>query len=533
MPVERKTINLEVKDNSLVATDAATGLAASDAGVQGEDGAVVLHAAVPDDWADLDVRLQVLSPSGSCDESGLAAAGTVDLPLRAIVTAPGRLSVALTGVGKNGVRRSAACDGLFISEQDCPVDPVAQLYPTAFESLSETVAHDVVHRLTGSGGAKVTRTDDTTYNIGVSGTGGDMLAANYAAGAGKSNADTVDHALYADTTGAVESTAHADRADSAAAAETAAPGSALETELNSKQPALTPGGSGGVDILSGTTVKSLKGDGLTLSADGVSVTLGLDGALATAGVIAFFPESTPPAGWQLCDGRQLLISDYPDLYAVVSNRFGQGSATYVDIVPTYFTDNANLAGDIVLQKYTNSVQYAAFFGANGTVFTGADLRLTGSGNYTLYCKDSKGREFVQYLYVPGISAPFLLNAESQPITSDLKLKVIETTLGETSAVSLVRLAQGIQNVAYFAGNGMSIGTADGSSETFQDGTSCPSGIYTFYCKDAAGREAIQYFNVAAQASLSSNLTMSLGSDYFKLPNLLGSIGSQIYPVIKT
>lgn len=110
MPVKRKTIDLEVISNALAATDAATGLETTDAGLQGEDGAVWLCIVVPPDWSDLSVRLQVTASNGECDESGLPQAGVINMPLRGSVTVPGRLTATLTGTGADGVRRTAQCD---------------------------------------------------------------------------------------------------------------------------------------------------------------------------------------------------------------------------------------------------------------------------------------------------------------------------------------------------------------------------------------------------------------------------------------
>lgn len=533
MAVKRKVINLTVDSNSLTATDADTGLAAADAGVQGEDGAVWLHIAVPDEWGDLSVRLQVLASSGDCDESGLPLAGVIDMPLRSIVTVAGKLTVTLTGTSSDGVRRTAECTSLYVTAGNCPADAVSEVYPLAFENLYNEVATGVVHKITGSGGADVTKTDDTTYNINVSGTGGDMLQSNYVTGSGSANSNTIDHALYADKTGNVDNATHADTADSAASAGSAAAGSALETALNAKQAALKAGGNSGVDLLSGTTVKSLKGSGITVKPDDNSVTLGFDGSLITTGMIMYFAKPMLPSGWQYCDGRQVKISDYSDLYKIIADRYGTGTIDHILVSPQYLTDNSDPADDIVLQKYTDSIQDKSYFAAGGTTFTGDDFKITTAGDYTVYCKDSTGREAVQYVKIPSISAAYLLNLEPYPISDDLKLEVYAETTGETSTVNLVKLASGIQEASYFTSSGTTIGTADQVGYTFQDGTTMASGIYTWYTDDKAGNTAIQYFNVVAEKTLAMYLVISYGSSYFKLPSLVGTINSLLCPCIKT
>lgn len=47
-----------------------------------------------------------------------------------------------------------------------------------------------------------------------------------------------------------------------------------------------------------------------------------------AGVIQMFAGSIPPAGWLICDGSPLSVSDYPDLFAAIGNAYGgEGSLT--------------------------------------------------------------------------------------------------------------------------------------------------------------------------------------------------------------
>lgn len=532
MAVKRKTINLAVVDNTLVATDPETGLAVTDAGVQGEDGAVWLHLEVPQDWRDLSVRLQVRATSGACDESGLPLAGVIDMPLRSGVTVPGRLTVTLTGTSADGVRRTAECNSLYITASSCPADVVKEVYPLAFENLVNEVSTGVVHKITGSGGAKVTKTDDTTYNIDVSGTGGDMLKANYAAGLGASNENSVDHALYADTTGNVENAAHANTADTAASACSAAEGSALENAINSKQDKLTPGGNGGVDLLSGTTVKSLKGNGITLTSDDNSVTLGLNGSAVPTGMVMYFAGEFLPPGWIFCDGRDLKKSEYDDLYWVISDKFGMGDVDHIVVVPEYLSDNSDLAFDIVLQKYAKGIRDVKYFATQGTVFTEDTVKITEPGDYTFYCKDSSGNEAVQYVKIPSISAPYLLNLESYPITDDMKLEIY-VEASNSAPIKLVKFAAGIQPESYFANSGTTVGTENYVSYTFQDGTPNASGVYTFYTCDESGNAAVQYFNVITAKQLSMYLFIDYGSDYFKLPDLLGTVDSSLYPAIKT
>lgn len=46
------------------------------------------------------------------------------------------------------------------------------------------------------------------------------------------------------------------------------------------------------------------------------------GSSAITGEGRLWFSDTPPAGWLICDGTQLNIADYPDLYAVIGFNYG-------------------------------------------------------------------------------------------------------------------------------------------------------------------------------------------------------------------
>ena len=217
MPVKRGIINLAVNGNMLVATDAATGQPPADAGLQGEDGAIWLHIDIPAEWQDLTVRLKVIAINGAYDESLTPVNSMIDMPLRQGVTVPGTLTVSLQGSDDSGLRRTADPKSLMIKPAAVPANAIPSLLPLDFEALKEVVDTQVVHIITGSGGALVTKTDDTTVNINVTGAGGDMLQANYANG-NVNNANTVDVSK---------------------SAKAAQSGSALETVIAAKMPTAT------------------------------------------------------------------------------------------------------------------------------------------------------------------------------------------------------------------------------------------------------------------------------------------------------
>lgn len=111
----RKTINLTLNGNRLVTTDSATSNPTSDAGIQGENNAVMLHFAIPAAWNGLAVTLYATNEDSIYD-SAVAVNGAVDLPLQQAVTeCHGKLFVHAEGIDGADVRKTADCE-LFIKK---------------------------------------------------------------------------------------------------------------------------------------------------------------------------------------------------------------------------------------------------------------------------------------------------------------------------------------------------------------------------------------------------------------------------------
>jgi microcystin-dependent protein len=54
-----------------------------------------------------------------------------------------------------------------------------------------------------------------------------------------------------------------------------------------------------------------------------------------AGIVVDYAGPTiPPIGWLYCDGRSLLMTDYPDLYAAIGTTYGSVDATHFNIPDT-------------------------------------------------------------------------------------------------------------------------------------------------------------------------------------------------------
>lgn len=531
MPVLKRTIDLIISGDEIKAVDENTGLDCNDAGVEGEDSAVILKAKLPDCWADLEARLSVTASDGTAELSGLAQNGELVLPLRSRITVPGRLLVTITGSSQDGVRRTIAFDGLEIKPEAVPIDPIKELYPIAFDRLEKEVKTQVVRSITGSGGAAVTKTGDTSYNIAVTGTGGDMLTQNYAKGSAGENHNAVDHALFADTAATVASAENAEKAETAAFAQNFEEGSALAKAIESKQEALISGGSG-EEVLNGNTIRSIDGAGIDVSSDDTTVLLTLPGSVIETGMIAFSGSPFLPSGFLYANGDEVKIADYLPLYSKIAFRFGKGRRSFVEVTVSCLAQNLKAADNITTLKYTNAIADISFFQSGGTQFSSGVVKLYEPGDYTFYCRDSSGKEAVQYIYIPPLTDDFLLNLASNPDPANLKNTVTENALEAKDEITSVKLAAGIRTADYFLSAGSEIGTKDAASAVFSEGTTLSGGVYTFYAKSSSCSQ-IQYINAVTTDSLSLYLSADYGSEYFRLPDLYGKLGDGIIPCIRT
>jgi microcystin-dependent protein len=72
-------------------------------------------------------------------------------------------------------------------------------------------------------------------------------------------------------------------------------------------------------------VFTLTTDGNQLFENGVNVN--------PVGSVICYAGQTEPAGWLFCDGTQVLKSDYPHLYAVITNTYGTASNSDYFVLP--------------------------------------------------------------------------------------------------------------------------------------------------------------------------------------------------------
>lgn len=196
MSALRKTINLTLSGNRIITTDSVTSVNTTDAGVQGENNAVLLHFAVPTAWNGLVVNMYVTNEHCVYDKA-TAVSGAVDLSLQQKITeCHGKLFIHVEGLDGADVRKTADCE-LFISKSVTGKWECAPITETMMQQL-QTLISGAVQNITGSGAAVVTRTG-SVVNVDVSGAGtGDMQAATYANGDGSTNSHAVDRSLYSD-----------------------------------------------------------------------------------------------------------------------------------------------------------------------------------------------------------------------------------------------------------------------------------------------------------------------------------------------
>jgi hypothetical protein len=96
--------------------------------------------------------------------------------------------------------------------------------------------------------------------------------------------------------------------------------------------------------------------------NGSNGTNGQTGATGPAGtlppgVIMQYASNTIPSGWLLCDGSSFTISQYPDLYAVITNTYGGTSPTFN--VP-------NLSGRMTVGKGSAPFNGLGYLGGSST-----------------------------------------------------------------------------------------------------------------------------------------------------------------------
>lgn len=77
------------------------------------------------------------------------------------------------------------------------------------------------------------------------------------------------------------------------------------------------------------------------------------------GTIVPFGGSTVPDGYELCDGSEVLKTDYPDLYAVIGDAFGTASENTKFVLP-------DLRGEFLRGAGTNSHSGEGDGGSVGT-----------------------------------------------------------------------------------------------------------------------------------------------------------------------
>lgn len=117
-------------------------------------------------------------------------------------------------------------------------------------------------------------------------------------------------------------------------------------------------------------------------ADSTKAQFGLDasavpndvwGRIIPKGTIFWYSKNEAPSGFLVCDGAQVAIADYPELYAVLGNTFGKATST------RFFLPDLRAA---FIRGAGTQNGYSATFGAKQEATnTAFSIEGTGSGTY--------------------------------------------------------------------------------------------------------------------------------------------------------
>jgi microcystin-dependent protein len=107
-------------------------------------------------------------------------------------------------------------------------------------------------------------------------------------------------------------------------------------------------------------------------------------AMMPIGAIIGFGGATAPIGWLLCDGAQYRISDYPKLFAQISNRWGGDGTTYFKVPDSRGRNEYGVGSTTDAAGILVSFTLAQIFGRSQQTITQAmlpnySLTISGSG----------------------------------------------------------------------------------------------------------------------------------------------------------
>lgn len=161
--------------------------------------------------------------------------------------------------------------------------------------------------------------------------------------------------------------------------------SAVQTQLNSKQPNLTPGDY--IDITNNVikvkNVDTTVSSGSTHLITSGAVNTAINSAAVPVSMIAAFP--VVPAGWLACDGSEVSRTDYAALFAVIGTTFGAGDGNSTfnlpNVTPVFsgqFDVRTGASETQLTIKYNNS--YMGVVGYNGQAYYPIRTRSSVSGS---------------------------------------------------------------------------------------------------------------------------------------------------------
>lgn len=201
MSVLRKTINLTLNGNRLVTTDSTTGNGTTDAGIQGENNAVMLRFAVPTDWNGLSVNLYAVNDSG-VEDMATAVNGIVNMPLQqGLLADTKQLRVHIEGVNGTDVRKTNECilsvkaDTTGSVVVEAVTATALQQFQTIVANIESETAADVISSASNASAAAISAA--SAANSANTAAASETLVANNAASASLSATNAANSATAA------------------------------------------------------------------------------------------------------------------------------------------------------------------------------------------------------------------------------------------------------------------------------------------------------------------------------------------------
>lgn len=174
--------------------------------------------------------------------------------------------------------------------------------------------------------------------------------------------------------------------------------------------------------------------------------------------------------------------------------------TKVDPAANPVIINVNITdseGTIDVKKYVQGVKSAAYFATAGNTLAGVSFNVTlvdTSSYYTVYAKDSVGKEATKLIYVDK-KTPTITLASTITAPANSTNTTVNVRISDAGGIAVRKWASGIQNATYFASGGT---TFAGTSFIVS-----ANGDYTVFAKDRSGNTIVKSTTVSSISGTSA------------------------------